>query len=596
MNAGADSRPSHPGEPWLEIIDASSPILLIAPHGGRAGAAARAKLHPKVNDLHTAEITRELARRLGASAMINSGMDRNQLDCNRLPEVAEQAPWMLELIAERLARILERQSRATVLFIHGWNIIEPRVDFGLGLRNLGGELRASGSAFISAADDFINGALAALAHRLTAGGIKPTFGMRYPAGGLHNLVQAFTARHRASPIGPIGKISAFASRGVVDAAQLELSVSVRMPGPLRTQCIDAIVAAFDRNGTGASNRRDPFVVNRTPRPRAAAPKLPATAPSPPSRVGIEFFDPSASIGAMASFDLGGAGATGARIMILHGRRRVALFTAEGRPAREPSQVRLGPLAFLLDRGSITLSFRGPAVIVPDSAAYVSIERALASGRLDPTVDISLKMPLAGRELDLGWVFDGKAPPPSPPAAAPEFGTLTGELTIGGVTHPIRAAARVGMSFTGLGPQGFRARRMIWASFSDGAPPSALELRTVIDDGAADYRDARLLDRHGWMTGELDALEIETPAVDEPPDRIAAGISAADGKVTPITGQVAAYVPLSRPGPNLSRIYTCLGFARFSLGEREGAGMFEYSRRIDAGGAAAPADPDDSDLD
>jgi len=593
MNPSTDSRPSVVGEPWLEIIDAASPILLIAPHGGRAGAASRATLHPKVNDLHTAEITRELARRLGASALINSGMDRNQLDCNRLPQVAEQAPWMLELIAERLARILQGQSRATVLFIHGWNIIEPRVDFGLGLKSFGGELRASGSAGISAADDFINGALAALAQRLRGCGIEPTFGMRYPAGGLHNLVQAFTARHRESPIGPLGKISAFASRGVVDAAQLELSVSVRMPGSLRTQCIDAIVAALDRNATDENNHRDPFVVNRTPRPRATAAKLPAPAPSPPSRVGIEFFDPSASIGAMASFDLGGA-PTGARIMILLGRRRVALFTAEGRPAREPARVRLGPLAFSLDGDSLALSFRGPAVIVPDSAAYVSIERALASGRLDSAVDISLRMPIAGGGLDLAEIFDRKAGLPSTPGAAPAFGFLTGEITIDGATRPIHAAARAGMSFTGRGPQRFRTRRMIWTLFSDGAAPSALELRTVADDGAADYRAARVLDHNRWTTGELDALEIETPAVEEPPDRIAAGILALDGSVTQITGHAAAYVPLSRPGPNRSRIYTSLGFAKFRFGEREGAGMFEYSRRLDAREAAS-ADPDDSEL-
>jgi len=43
--------------PWLEVIEGSAPLLLIAPHGGRAGAAAHAILHPKVNDLETAEIT-----------------------------------------------------------------------------------------------------------------------------------------------------------------------------------------------------------------------------------------------------------------------------------------------------------------------------------------------------------------------------------------------------------------------------------------------------------------------------------------------------------------------------------------------------------
>src|SRR5713226_5288911 len=108
--------------PWLEIIDGDAPILLIAPHGGRAGAAARATLHPKVNDLETAEITRELARRLNATALINAGMDRNELDCNRVAQVATREPWLLDLIADEVAQIVDRWQRATVLIIHGWNI------------------------------------------------------------------------------------------------------------------------------------------------------------------------------------------------------------------------------------------------------------------------------------------------------------------------------------------------------------------------------------------------------------------------------------------------------------------------------------------
>ena len=53
-------------ESWLEVVDGDAPVLLIAPHGGRAGAAAEATLHPKVNDLETASITRVLAARLDA--------------------------------------------------------------------------------------------------------------------------------------------------------------------------------------------------------------------------------------------------------------------------------------------------------------------------------------------------------------------------------------------------------------------------------------------------------------------------------------------------------------------------------------------------
>ena len=205
-------------------------------------------LNPKVNDLHTADITRELAARLGASALINVAMDRNRLDCNRISQIVERAPWLLDMIAERVDAIVARHGRITVLLIHGWNIIEPRVDFGLGLRHSGGELRPPGSACVSACDDFINGPLAALAERLHRHGIKPTYGMRYPGGGLQNLLQAFTARHRESPHAALRAISEAAMRGVVDAAQLELSVALRMPGELRTRCEDAIADVFSGKG------------------------------------------------------------------------------------------------------------------------------------------------------------------------------------------------------------------------------------------------------------------------------------------------------------------------------------------------------------
>src|ERR1700720_1897890 len=151
---------------WLEVIDSDSSILLIAPHGGRAEPRTRSMLNPKVNDLHTADITRTLAIRLGAGALINVGMDRNRLDCNRISQIIERAPWLLEMIADRVDAIVARHGRVTVLLIHGWNIIEPRLDFGLGLRNAGDELRPPGSACVSACDDFINGPLTALADRL----------------------------------------------------------------------------------------------------------------------------------------------------------------------------------------------------------------------------------------------------------------------------------------------------------------------------------------------------------------------------------------------------------------------------------------------
>ncbi len=586
-----------PVEPWLETIDTDSPLLLIAPHGGRAEPATRSMLNPKVNDLHTADITRELARRLDAAALINAGMDRNRLDCNRIQQLLARAPWLLEMIADRLEQIVDRHGHAVVLLIHGWNIIEPRVDFGLGLRNIGGELHPPGTACVSACDEFIHGPLAHFAERLREHGIRPSFGMRYPAGGLQNLVQAFTGRHRDNPAEPLRRIAAIAERAQVDAAQLELSVALRMPGTLRARCLDAIETSFASNGHAPSHHdldtpsRPGIVVNRTPRPRLAPPKSPAaaSAPAPPARVGVEFFDPATRIGAMASFDIGTG--FGARIMMLLGGRRVALFTGEGAVTCKAGRIALGPLALSEDGRELLLTFKGPAVVVPDSSAYLSIERALASGRLDGAAEVSARLKFPGRRINLDEITSGAGARDASGQAF--FGRLTGTVSVDGMTSPIDAVVRAGVSFTGLGPQKFVARRMIWASLPDGVSPSALELRVVkTDDGT--NQSARALGPVGWSPCEINQLVLETASVEEPPHQLSALLTVDGAQPKALIGQVESFIPLSRPGPEQTRIYTSLGFARFSFGGRAGAGMFEYSRRAETVLTAAESDDEDSD--
>jgi hypothetical protein len=593
MSEAAQDAATAASRSWLEVIDADSPLLLIAPHGGRAEPRTRSILNPKVNDLHTADITRGLAVRLGASALINVAMDRNRLDCNRLSQIVERAPWMLELLAERVSAIVARHGRATVLLIHGWNIIEPRLDFGLGVRHLDGELRPSGAACVSASDDFINGPLAGLAERLHRHGIKPTYGMRYPGGGLQNLLQAFTARHRQSPHAAVRSICETAMRGLIDAAQLELSVSVRMPGELRARCEDAIAEVFSGNGHSQVSR-PAIAINRRPRPPVVKKEVGAAATvSMPGRVGIEFYDPAARIGAMASFDVGGAG-MGARIMMLFDHHRAALFTAEGRPARSANAVTHGPLSLRRDGNSIVLAFRGPAVIVPDSCAYLSIERALASGRLDGNTEVELRFEIdrAGGDFDFDQILSAAGTTQTTPSAA--FGRIAGVVCIDGATRTVNGFARAGISFTGLGPQKFFARRMIWASFEDQHAPRALEARAVETGGASANQSARILGADGWSPCELRELAIETSAVEEPPHRIFASLTRADSSACELEGDVECFIPLSRPGPENSRIYTSLGFARFRAGAHRGAGMFEYSRVADSVLTATDESDDDSD--
>jgi hypothetical protein len=299
----------------------------------------------------------------------------------------------------------------------------------------------------------------------------------------------------------------------------------------------------------------------------------------PTRVGVELFDPSAKIGAMASFDLG-AGGVGARIMMLLSRGRVALFTGEGKPRRDGNRLSLGPLALESDREGLLVSFRGHAVIVPDATHYLSIERALASGWLDESMEVSIRLePSAGNAgFDLEQLFEASDERNRESSIA-TFGKLSGSVCIDGTTSAIKGVGRSGLSFTGLGPQRFNSRRMIWACFDDAAAPTALEMRAVSND-AQEQNSGRILHGSEWTACPVNHVAVDAPSASSPPTHVSAGFGEDDNRLTLIES-VENFIPLSRPGPDGTRIFTALGFARFKLGESEGAGMFECSRRAEA---------------
>lgn len=582
------------GRSWLEQCDGDAPVLLIAPHGGRAAPTTHDVLNPKVNDLHTADITRELARRMRAPAVINVAMDRNRLDLNRLSQLLTHAPWFIELVAERVGRMVERHGRAIVLLIHGWNVIQPRLDIGIGVRSHGAELRPSGSARVSASENFINGPLGHLTERLRAHAISATFGLRYPAGGAQNLLQAFTDRHAASDVPALRALSAISSRGEIEAAQLELSVALRMPGGRRERCIEAMVDVFGNpDGAAPDTAQPPLKLVRghsSFRSVNPARRQPSTPPAPPARIGLECFDPQSGVGAMASFDLG-PGGLGARVMMLLPDGRVALSTNEGKTQLDGSKATLGPLELETNRNRLRLRFRGPVVMVPDARAYLRIEQALASGWLDESAEAEITLDPYSGGADLEAMFDG-----SVDAGVGVFGTLEGRIRVDGINCELGGFGRGGSSSTALGPHRFAARRLIWACFDKGAAPQAIEIRTHLDDRSPERLKARALGREGWSACEAARVEIHAPSVSAPPVRLGALLDEGGSEERMLVGRVENFVPLSRPGPADSRIFTSMGFASFRLGQHRGAGLFEYSRRAERfpDGKSVAADNTDDD--
>lgn len=592
------------GARWLQAPDGDAPVLLIAPHGGRAGPATRAMLNPKVNDLHTADITHELARRLGAGAIINAGMDRNRLDLNRLSQVMNEAPWMLELIAARLERIVARGGRAVVLLIHGWNVIEPRVDLGVGVKSAGATLLPACGAHVSASDGFINGPLRDFVESLGRSGIKPSFGLRYPGAGANNLLQAFTQRHALSPVDALRRLAALNARGALEAVQLELSVALRMPGRFRTETIAAIADAFARCDQPATASRGSRIdhagrieIVRTAEVPSSAPRRgPQQLPAGPLRVGLEFYDSSTALGVMASFDLG-AGAAGARVMAVAGRERIALFTAEGRVERTAHSLTLGPLALRVENGRLRFDFGGPAVVVEDGTAYLSVERALAKAALHEAMELHAEfeaLPMARASWAHTETLIELITRPEN-AGDGIFGRVTGHFSIAGENHRLEAVARLGRSLIAIGNGAFSTRRMIWAAFPDAASSQAVEARTLTDNEGGLTERARVFDGGRWTEPGLQRLELTPATPRRPPHRISAILRPrGEGHAITLAGEVQSFVMLSRPGPAQSRILTSLGFATFRIGDHRGAGMFECSQRgVSAPTANGEADNDES---
>jgi hypothetical protein len=465
------------------------------------------------------------------------------------------------------------------------------------LREAAGRLHPPAGAHVSASDDFINGPVADFAAALRAARIQATFGMRYPGGTAQNLLQAFTPRHADSPLEPLRRLAEIAAAGAIDALQLEMSVALRLPGALRDHGLDAFAKAFSA-GNGAPAHRPALHVMRQVVPRAVK-KTAAESSAPPSRIGVEFYDPAARLGGMVSFDFG-PGAAGGRIMVLFDRRRVALFTAEGKASREAERISLGPLTLNARADGGRLDFRGPAVIVDDGAAYLSVERALASGRLDGAMEVAASLHfdegapafadiITALEAELARAHrrdsGSKDAVGAPPHAL--YGRLRGSISVGGAHRTLDAIARVGASFTGLGPQRFAERRMLWACLPRIGGHDAAEARALTLDGGRAHRIARSLRNREWSDCELANIELAAGTPSAPPIRIAAEIAAPEGARIVLQGRPDTFMTLSRPGPDGIRIHTSLGFASYRVGDAEGAGMYEYSRRVEA----APGDDD-----
>ncbi|NOT54373.1 MAG: hypothetical protein HOP18_07190, partial [Deltaproteobacteria bacterium] len=223
---------------WMTYISGEVPILFVAPHGGRRPADAPILDSIKVNDLHTADLTTQLAARTRGYALINHSCDRNEIDLNRISQVRTHAPWMLSALEELLSRLVARHGAARVFFVHGWNVVQLVCDLGVGLKQRGENIiPASKWAAPTLSADFFAQHLLPFRDAALEQGIDVALGRRYPAADKNNVMQLFSRRFAEDPSPQIRALARLSMSGQVNAVQFELGVGLRWPGAERERFV-----------------------------------------------------------------------------------------------------------------------------------------------------------------------------------------------------------------------------------------------------------------------------------------------------------------------------------------------------------------------
>ena len=525
---------------WCCVRWGRSDVVLIAPHGGRRPpgdlAAPRER---KVNDLHTAQLTAELAAALDASAIINDACDRNQVDLNRISQVRQHAPWFLDLMVDAIARVLARHPQAQIFIVHGWNVGQPKCDLGVGGVEDQAGLRSIANATLSVAPEYWASRVAHFRSVCGQSGIATPVGERYPAAHRNNLLQLLTPRFGDATDHRIHQLAAWAAAGQINALQLELGIPLRWPGPLRAALQTAAVRAFGEPSW------------RTYR---YAPPTPRRAPSN-GMLGFHFHDPGCDLTLFTSITPTGS-VTSGRLLLFLGGQEIALFTGEEPDLRGT----VGGLEYEAIGDGFALRFHGHASRLADAGLYLDLEAALAASVL------------ASVRLDLRY-----EPLVEAPAAQPQAGRFSGTLRIDGRDVAITARGFFDPAVALRGPGSHAARTHLAAMFDD---RTALSVRIADGDavlkGPVMYRGQIQLHPHGQLAVAHDGDEYT-------PRQFRLRLA---GASEPVVAHPLARMPILRPLSDGAHARITFGPARFEWDGRLGWGVYEYARRVTPRGSSA----------
>ena len=527
---------------WIEHVPGAAPLLLVAPHGGRRPERDASELAAprKANDLHTAELTLELARRTGATALVNRARDRNELDLNRVSDVRRGAPALLATLLALVREQIAERGEARLFFVHGWNAIQASCDVGIGGRLAEGRFVPVRESRPTIPERFFP-ALYDLAGRLRHHGIDVRFGDRYPAATKENLLQLFTERYAGDHDPAIRELARLGAAGRICAVQLELGIPLRWPGPLRKRLVDALARWLVAVPEAT-----------TPPPE----KIPAS-PGSPRRISLEFHDGALGIGGFAATERAAGGRRFGRFLLCLGGSRLGLFTGE-HPFGEA--LSCGALGWIRDGSALRLEYDGPFLIFPTTDPFLDLEAGLARSEL-----AHLGASLEWRPLDHGGTRTEAGP-----------GTVRGTATLDGATLRIEASATLGPTPSPSHLEHWRERRTLHVPLGD-------DLHLSLVSELSDREAAAGSVVRGGRSESLLSARVQVRRPGRAPEGFRIEIVTRSGPLR-VFGQVTTAVPVVRTMDE-HRTLTWFGLARFTAGERVGYGTFELTRRLTETGRA-----------
>lgn len=389
---------------WMTFTAGAVPIVLVAPHGGRRPADAPITDSIKVNDLYTAELTHDLAVQTQSYALINHSHDRNELDLNRVSQVKQEAPWFLAALVELLSALTARHDSVRVFFIHGWNVVQPVCDVGIGLRQRAENLMRAGKGEPTLDVSFFSDVVLPFCEAAQEQQIDVAIGRRYAAAAKNNFMQVFSARflHDDSP--QIRTLAELSVQGRINAAQLELGVGLRWPGPERDRFVRVFCHTLGnslQNGTIPDQRgeRDfsAFSFLEAPPEEAETPYdslLPLAWEREPTRLALHFHDPRSGLGVMGGVEFDPrASVHSGRLLLSLGGTEMVLFTGEDARGPDPGHVQVGQCVWRRQPGGLSISYRGTLMRFAHPQAFIRLEDGLAASWIEPSeVDLQLLFP------------------------------------------------------------------------------------------------------------------------------------------------------------------------------------------------------------